>query len=213
MNDAASSAAGSSQGTGGLAGVPRRWPQAGGNSFPGSHGVGYVCRRCGKAGHFLPNCPTNGDPSYDKQPPQKLMNTSTGSRKIVATLEGIETKNKTVIYCIKASNYRNFGFYLFVSQLDCFYLLNLHMDAIVTSSQIEIKFRNDWDLFKCCFTVNKNWGVYNTIGKSAIRRTVGNIRVLPIRADAARKRKVRRGWIVTSIKTFEKDELTSEWVQ
>ena len=90
------SAAGSSQSTGSLAGVPRRWPQAGGATSSGNHGAGYVCRRCGKAGHFLPNCPTNGDPSYDKQPQQKLMNTSTGSRKIVATLEGIETKNKTV---------------------------------------------------------------------------------------------------------------------
>jgi Zinc knuckle len=138
--------------------VPRRWPQAGGFSFPGSHGVGYVCRRCGKAGHFLPNCPTNGDPSYDKQPPQKLMNTSTGSRKIVATLEGIETKNKTVILCTKAIHHRILGFYLFHSQLD----------SIVTLSQIEIKFRHYGDLFKCFFSVNKNWGVYNTIGKSAL---------------------------------------------
>jgi Zinc knuckle len=158
VNDAAGSAASSGQSTGGLAGVPRRWPQAGGFSFPGSHGVGYVCRRCGKAGHFLPNCPTNGDPSYDKQPPQKLMNTSTGSRKIVATLEGIETKNKTVIHCIKAFHHRILGFYLFHSQLD----------SIVTLSQIEIKFRNYGNLFKCCISVNKNWGVYNTIGKSAL---------------------------------------------
>lgn len=66
----------------------------------GSHGAIYICRRCGKAGHFLNNCPTNSDPSYDKQPPQKLMNTSTGSRKIVHTLDGIDTKNKTVIYFI-----------------------------------------------------------------------------------------------------------------
>jgi hypothetical protein len=34
------------------------------------------------------------------------MNTSTGSRKIVATLEGIETKNKTVTHCIEAIHNR-----------------------------------------------------------------------------------------------------------
>jgi hypothetical protein len=94
-----SSTGGVGQTISGMAGMPRRWPQAGGAAASSSHGAGYVCRRCGKAGHFLPNCPTNSDPSYDKQPPQKLMNTSTGSRKIVATLEGIDTKNKTVIYC------------------------------------------------------------------------------------------------------------------
>eukprot|EP00011_Vannellida_sp_DIVA3-517-6-12_P007638 CAMPEP_0114628906 /NCGR_PEP_ID=MMETSP0168-20121206/13074_1 /TAXON_ID=95228 ORGANISM="Vannella sp., Strain DIVA3 517/6/12" /NCGR_SAMPLE_ID=MMETSP0168 /ASSEMBLY_ACC=CAM_ASM_000044 /LENGTH=412 /DNA_ID=CAMNT_0001840327 /DNA_START=118 /DNA_END=1352 /DNA_ORIENTATION=- len=27
----------------------------------------YVCHRCGKPGHFISNCPTNGDPAYDKQ--------------------------------------------------------------------------------------------------------------------------------------------------
>ncbi|KAJ4825031.1 hypothetical protein Tsubulata_019291 [Turnera subulata] len=26
---------------------------------------GYVCRRCGVAGHFIQHCPTNGDPNYD----------------------------------------------------------------------------------------------------------------------------------------------------
>lgn len=77
----------------------------------GSHGAIYICRRCGKAGHFLNNCPTNSDPSYDKQPPQKLMNTSTGSRKIVHTLDGIDTKNKTVIYFII---HHIFHFFLFI---------------------------------------------------------------------------------------------------
>ena len=127
------------------------------------------------------------------------MNTSTGSRKIVATLEGIETKNKTVTYFIKALNYRIHGFYMHISLLgNCFYTFYSQLDTIVISSQIEIKFRDDGDLCKCCISVNKNWGVYNTIGKSAIRRTLGNIRVLPIGADAPRKRKVR-DWIVTSI--------------
>jgi len=88
--------AGGVQGGVGLAGVSRRYPQSGGPAVSGSHGAIYICRRCGKAGHFLNNCPTNSDPSFDKQPPQKLMNTSTGSRKIVHTLDGIDTKNKTV---------------------------------------------------------------------------------------------------------------------
>ncbi|XP_024525023.1 E3 ubiquitin ligase PARAQUAT TOLERANCE 3 isoform X1 [Selaginella moellendorffii] len=26
---------------------------------------GYICHRCGVAGHFIQHCPTNGDPSYD----------------------------------------------------------------------------------------------------------------------------------------------------
>ena len=26
---------------------------------------GYVCRRCGVPGHFIYDCPTNGDPNYD----------------------------------------------------------------------------------------------------------------------------------------------------
>lgn len=119
----ASSVAGGSQGGGGLTGVPRRWPATGTAASSGNHGAGYVCRRCGKAGHFLPNCPTNGDPSYDKQPPQKLMNTSTGSRKIVATLEGIETKNKTVTYCIEAIHNRiPFACLLYFDNLHHMYL-------------------------------------------------------------------------------------------
>ena len=27
---------------------------------------GYVCNRCGKAGHHISLCPTNGDPNYDR---------------------------------------------------------------------------------------------------------------------------------------------------
>jgi hypothetical protein len=84
----------------------------------GSHGAIYICRRCGKAGHFLNNCPTNSDPSFDKQPPQKLMNTSTGSRKIVHTLDGIDTKNKTVIYInTHYILYQIFFIYMFFSDL------------------------------------------------------------------------------------------------
>eukprot|EP00850_Spirogloea_muscicola_P016930 SM000141S00874 [mRNA] locus=s141:150040:155595:- [translate_table: standard] len=27
--------------------------------------VGYICHRCGQAGHYIQQCPTNGDPAYD----------------------------------------------------------------------------------------------------------------------------------------------------
>ncbi len=27
---------------------------------------GYECKRCGKPGHYIKYCPTNGDPSYDR---------------------------------------------------------------------------------------------------------------------------------------------------
>ena len=112
VNDGASISASSSQGSSGLAGITRR--QGGGVASSGGHGAGYVCRRCGKAGHFLPNCPTNGDPAYENKPAQnqKLMNTSQGSRKIVATLEGIETKNKTVMH--KVGNLFNKVLCLFI---------------------------------------------------------------------------------------------------
>jgi protein MPE1 len=26
----------------------------------------YICYRCGQKGHYIQNCPTNGDPTYDK---------------------------------------------------------------------------------------------------------------------------------------------------
>ena len=51
------------------------------------------------------------------------MNTSTGSRKIVATLEGIETKNKTVTHCIEAIHYRVIFAYLL-------YIDNLHINDV-----------------------------------------------------------------------------------
>lgn len=28
---------------------------------------GYVCRRCGKEGHYIQNCDTNGDPQFDRK--------------------------------------------------------------------------------------------------------------------------------------------------
>ena len=121
VNDGASIPASSGQGASGLAGITRR--QGGGVASSGGHGAGYVCRRCGKAGHFLPNCPTNGDPAYENKPiqNQKLMNTSQGSRKIVATLEGIETKNKTVMH--KDGNIFKKVLYLFIlfHKYSCFF--------------------------------------------------------------------------------------------
>ena len=30
-------------------------------------GPNYTCHRCGRPGHYIQHCPTNGDPAYDKQ--------------------------------------------------------------------------------------------------------------------------------------------------
>ena len=59
-----------------------------------------TCRRCGKSGHFISNCPTLNDPTFDKagqQAGNKLYAVSTGSRKKVASLDNIDTKSNTVI--------------------------------------------------------------------------------------------------------------------
>lgn len=79
---------------------------AGGMSGQSSHTSGsgnvsaasYFCRRCGKTGHFLNQCPTQGDPSYDKpgMGGGKLYAVSTGSRKKVTSLDNIDTKSNTV---------------------------------------------------------------------------------------------------------------------
>ncbi|KAK9086858.1 hypothetical protein Syun_029252 [Stephania yunnanensis] len=49
--------------------------------------AGYICRRCNISGHFIWDCPTNGDPNYDIKklkpptgiPKSMLMTTSDGS--------------------------------------------------------------------------------------------------------------------------------------
>ncbi|KAK9086865.1 hypothetical protein Syun_029259 [Stephania yunnanensis] len=49
--------------------------------------AGYICRRCNIPGHFIWDCPTNGDPNYDIKklkpptgiPKSMLMTTSNGS--------------------------------------------------------------------------------------------------------------------------------------
>ena len=94
-----SSAAGGGPGPGGMRGRP-----SGGMSGQSSGGSGvsaasYLCRRCGKMGHFLNQCPTQGDSTYDKPGlgGGKLYAVSTGSRKKVTSLDNIDTKSNTVI--------------------------------------------------------------------------------------------------------------------
>lgn len=36
---------------------------------------GYECKRCGKPGHFIKYCPTNGDPNYDRDREKNAQNT------------------------------------------------------------------------------------------------------------------------------------------
>ena len=45
--------------------------QAGERYLPPS----YICKRCNQPGHFIKNCPTNGDPAFDRRaraPPSRL---------------------------------------------------------------------------------------------------------------------------------------------
>jgi hypothetical protein len=78
------------RGTKGLAGIPSR-------AQGGRMASGYVCRRCGKTGHELSACPTNGDPAYDKyQITPKLLAVPKSSAKKVTNLDGVDTRNKTV---------------------------------------------------------------------------------------------------------------------
>ncbi len=58
-------------------------------------GGGYACTRCGKTGHNMKYCPTNGDPAFD--PEIRLMNIPKNSKRRVASLEGVDTNNKTVV--------------------------------------------------------------------------------------------------------------------
>lgn len=46
---------------------------------------GYVCNRCGKPGHHIRDCPTNGDPAYDEH-----------RRKVPATWAGVP-RNQLVL--------------------------------------------------------------------------------------------------------------------
>jgi hypothetical protein len=65
--------------------------------------LGYVCSRCGKSGHNVKYCPTNGDPNFD--PEIRLLNIPKVSRRKVASLEGIDISNKKVM-SVTGSHFR-----------------------------------------------------------------------------------------------------------
>ena len=91
-------AAGTSISSSSSGGGMRGRPAGGGGGMSGQSSG--TCRRCGKPGHFINNCPTQNDPNFDKsgQPVgNKLYAVSTGSRKKVTTLDNIDTKSNTVI--------------------------------------------------------------------------------------------------------------------
>jgi hypothetical protein len=92
-------------------------------------GSGYVCRRCQGTDHYLENCPTNGNPAYDKlktapgagqsvtmynssQPTdviaaetKQLHGVPLAARNRVADLEGIDTTGKVVIFHKESNSY------------------------------------------------------------------------------------------------------------
>jgi len=69
---------------------------------------GYECKRCGKPGHYIKHCPTNGDPAYDRRTDRssdtaavstsvaKIHGVPTNSIQYVKDLAGVNTTGKIV---------------------------------------------------------------------------------------------------------------------
>ena len=64
----------------------------------------YICHRCHVPGHWIKNCPTNGDPTFDKNPPPLPQSTTTISA-------------AAVCFCI------NYAFTLFLSLFFFFFFI------------------------------------------------------------------------------------------
>ena len=109
------------------------------NGGHGTAGPGYVCQRCGKPGHFVNRCPTNGDEKYDKQKTQanKLFAVSTGSKKKVTSLDNIDTKSNTVnIICNVICN------------MICSMMYNTHAVSTTDNSNFSTHFISNTQLIK-----------------------------------------------------------------
>ncbi len=57
---------------------------------------GYECKRCGKPGHYIKYCPTNGDPSYDRD--AKNNNNQAGGESSAATTVAKVKINLQIIF-------------------------------------------------------------------------------------------------------------------
>ncbi|CAL1392914.1 unnamed protein product [Linum trigynum] len=61
--------------------------------------TGYVCHRCGIKGHFIQDCPTNGDPSYDHRKRMRPLSTApcaAAESEFNRQMEGISTFSSVI---------------------------------------------------------------------------------------------------------------------